>query len=387
MKLWEKNYKLDEKIEKYTVGNDYIIDQKLVKYDCIASIAHAKMLEKISIISKTESENIQKELKNIIKLNKNGKFQIKLEGEDCHTAIENYLIEKLGDTGKKIHTARSRNDQVLTALRLYYKDEIKQIENSVQNLMKSISNFKEKYGYIDLPGYTHMRKAMPSSIFLWCDAFIESMHDNGELLNLIYKQIDKSPLGTAAGYGIPLKIDRKLTADLLGFEKIQENPLYVQNSRGKFESLILEGLSQIMFDLNKISSDILLFSMSEFGFFQLSSKICTGSSIMPHKKNPDVLEITRANYHKLISYESEIKNIASNLISGYHRDLQLTKEPMIKGFDLVKGSLDIMAIVFENLTMNQDKCKKAMTEELFSTKNIYKSVEKGFPFREAYKKY
>ena len=385
MKLWEKNYKLDKKVEEYTVGNDYIIDQKLVKYDCLASIANAKMLQKINILTEKECGQIIKELESIIKLDKKNSFQIKPEDEDCHTSIENYLIEKLGDTGKKIHTARSRNDQVLTALRLYYKDEIKQIIKLVENLIKSLLDFKQKYGFIRLPGYTHMRKAMPSSVALWCDAFTESMQDNAELMNLIYKHTNKSPLGTGAGYGLPIKIDRKLTAKLLNFEKIQENSLYVQNSRGNFESLILEGLSQIMIDLNKISSDIILFSMSEFGFMEISSKICTGSSIMPHKKNPDVLELLRANYHKLICFEFEIKSMIGNLISGYHRDFQLTKEPMINGFKITKQSLDVMIVVFGNLKVNPDNCKKAMTEELFSTQKMYESVEKGMPFRDAYK--
>jgi len=230
-----------------------------------------------------------------------------------------------------------------------------------------------------------MRKAMPSSVELWCNAFTESMQDNAELMSLIYTHTNKSPLGTGAGYGLPIKIDRKLTANLLDFEKIQGNSLYVQNSRGKFESLILEGLSQIMIDLNKMSSDIILFSMSEFGFMKISSKICTGSSIMPHKKNPDVLEMVRANYHKLIGFEFEIKSMIGNLISGYHRDFQLTKEPMINGFKLTKESLDVMIIILENLKVNHDKCKKAMTEELFSTQKMYKSVEKGMPFRDAYK--
>jgi argininosuccinate lyase len=284
MKTWEKNYKLNKKVEKYTVGSDYFLDQKLLKFDCKASIAHVKMLNKLDILTKEECEKLQNELENIIELDKKNLFKINLEDEDCHTAIENYLIKKLGDAGKKIHTARSRNDQVLTALRLYSKDELKQVTKKVENLIKSISIFKLKYGNIILPGYTHMRKAMPSSITFWSDAFIESMQDNLDLMKIIYTYIDKSPLGTGAGYGLPLKVDRNFTANLLGFEKIQNKSLYVQNSRGKFESLILEGLSQIMMDLNKISSDIILFSMSEFGFFEISSEICTGSSIMPHKK-------------------------------------------------------------------------------------------------------
>ena len=385
MKLWEKNYKLNKKIEKYTVGDDYILDLKLVKYDCIASIAHAKMLQKIKMLTSKECEDIINVLNEIIKLTKAGKFLIKQEDEDCHTAIEKYLVKKLDDTGKKIHTARSRNDQIQTALRLYYKDEIKFTIKLLDLLIEKLGEFKDKYGSIKWPGFTHMRKAMPSYVGLWADAFIESMKDNKKLLLGIYNLIDQSPLGTGAGYGNPCNVDRKLTANLLEFSKVQKNPIYVQNSRGKFESTILHGLGQIMLDLNKMSSDLLLFSMPEFGYMDLPNELCTGSSIMPHKKNPDALELVRANYHKIISYEFVIKNICSNLISGYNRDLQLTKKPMILGYELTKNSIDIMALIIENIQVNKDQCKKAMTEELYATEKVYTLVKKGVSFREAYK--
>ena len=231
MKLWDKNYTLNEQVEKFTVGNDYLLDQKLVKYDCLASIAHAHMLHKIGVISKLECNKLIKTLNEIKNLDSKGSFLIKQEDEDCHTAIENYLVEKLGDTGKKIHTARSRNDQVLTVLRLYYKDEINHILDLVEKFSDSLHIFKEKYGLIVLPGYTHMRKAMPSYVGLWTDAFIESMKDNKQLLLDIYKLINQSPLGTGAGYGLPIEIDQEITAKLLGFNKIQKNPIYAQNSR------------------------------------------------------------------------------------------------------------------------------------------------------------
>ena len=386
MKLWEKNYNLNKKVEKFTVGDDYLLDQKLIKYDCITSIAHAKMLTKIGVFSKEERKKIVEELNEIIELYSKGKFTIKIEDEDCHTAIENHLIKKLGDIGKKIHTARSRNDQILTTLRLYYKDELKAVNNLVEILIQTLSSFKEKYGSIEMPGYTHMRKAMPSSVGLWADAFIESMEDNKLLLLQTLTFIDQSPLGTGAGYGLPIKVDRNLTTELLGFKKIQKNPIYAQNSRGKFESTILHALSQIMLDLNKMSSDIILFSMSEFGYFELPSQLCTGSSIMPHKKNPDVLEIIRGKYHQVVSYEFEIKGIIGNLISGYNRDIQLTKKPIINGFEITKEALEIMKIVIKNLHVNKGKCKKSMTEELYATKKVYNLVKKGVPFREAYKK-
>lgn len=386
MKLWEKNYTLDKKIEDYTVGNDYVIDQKLVKYDCIASIAHVKMLYKIKILTKDECNKIVKKLNEIIELDSKGLFEIKKEDEDCHTAIENYLIKKLGKTGEKIHTARSRNDQVLTALRLYYKDEVKLVIQLVNDLIKTLNSLKEKFGQIEIPGYTHMKKAMPSTIGLWCNAFIESMHDNKDLMSFYCNHIDQSPLGTGAGYELPIKIDRKYSAELMGFKKVQNNPLYVQNSRGKFESLILHGLNDIMLDLNKMSMDILLFSMSEFGFMELPSELCTGSSIMPNKKNFDVLELIRANYHKNVGFEFEVKNIIGNLISGYNRDLQLTKQPTINGIDITKDSLEVMNHVLKNLKINKQKCKKAITEDLYATEKVYNLINKGVTFREAYKK-
>lgn len=385
MKLWQKNCSLNKQVEKFTVGDDYKIDQKLVKYDCLASIAHAKMLHKIDIITKAECDKLIKTLNEIIELDSKGIFLIKQEDEDCHTAIENYLIKKLGKIGKKIHTARSRNDQVLTALRLYYKAEIKSVIKLLDKLVKTLILFKEKHGSIEIPGYTHMRKAMPSSAGLWTDAFIESMNDNKLLLLNMYKLVDQSPLGTGAGYGLPIKIDRGSTAKWLGFSKIQINPLYVQNSRGKFESGILHGLSYIMFDLNKIASDILLFSMPEFSYFELPSDFCTGSSIMPHKKNPDVLELVRAKYNQIVSYEFEVKNIIANLISGYNRDLQLTKKPVINGFEITKDTISIMTKILEQLKVNKSKCKNAMTKELYATDRAYKLIQKGVPFRDAYK--
>lgn len=385
MKLWEKKYQLNKQIEMFTVGNDYLLDQKLIKYDCLGSIAHVKMLKKIGILSKIECDKLIMALYGIITLDGNNAFIIKQEEEDCHTAIENYLIKKLGDCGKKVHTARSRNDQVLTALRLYYKDEMKSVVKLSDKLVKTLASFKEKYGSVEIPGYTHMRKAMPSSVGLWTEAFIESMDDNKLLLLDIYKLIDQSPLGTGTGYGLPIKINRETTAKYLGFSKIQNNPLYVQNSRGKFESTILHGLSLIMFDLNKMASDILLFSMPEFGYFDLPPGFCTGSSIMPHKKNLDVLELIRAKYNQILSYEFEVKSITTNLISGYNRDVQLTKKPVINGFEITKDTIEITTKVLEQLKVNKNKCKNAMTKELFSTDKAYKLVKNGVPFRDAYK--
>lgn len=385
MKLWNE-YKLNKEIEDFTVGEDYILDQKLVGYDCIGSIAHAKMLGKIGILKKNELKKIIKELNNIIKLNERGKFKLLKEEEDCHTAIENYLTRKLGNLGKKIHTGRSRNDQVLTALRLYYKDELKNCQNLVRDLIIEIRKFIKKYGMIKFPGYTHTRKAMPSSVGLWGDSLAESMEDNLRFLNFTTELINQSPLGTGVGYELPIRVDRNYTAKLLGFKKIQKNPIYVQNSRGKFESTILHTLSQIMFDLNKVASDLIIFSMPEIGYFEIAPEFCTGSSIMPHKKNPDALELLRAKYYVVLSYEFQIETLIGNLISGYNRDLQLTKGPTIKGIETTKESLAIAALIMKNLKANEEKCKKGLTEEVYATKKVYDLVKKKIPFREAYRK-
>jgi argininosuccinate lyase len=385
MKLWEKGTKLNQQIENFTVGDDYILDQKLIKYDCLASIAHAKMLGKIRILNESEVHKLERELGNIIELDKKDEFKILKEQEDCHTAIENYLVENLGDLGKKIHTARSRNDQVLTALRLYYKDRLGNCIKLIEKLIQSIAAFLKKYGDIKFPGYTHTRKAMPSSIGLWGNSFIDAMKDNLKVIELTLEIIDQSPLGTGAGYGVPLKIDRNYTAELSGFKKVQNNPIYTQNSRGKFESSILHALSLIMYDLNKIASDLILFSLPELGYFELPEEFCTGSSIMPQKKNPDVLELIRSKYHVLVSYEFQLKNISSNLISGYHRDIQLTKEPIIKGLEITEDCLSIMSLIFTKLKVNKKNCLRALTEEIYATEQVYELVEKGIPFREAYK--
>ena len=385
MKLWQKNYKLNKDVEKFTVGQDYILDQHLVKYDCLASIAHAQMLGKIGLLKKSEVKKLIKSLQEIISLDAKGKFKILPEQEDCHTAIENYLTKKLGILGQKIHTARSRNDQVLVALRLYYKDNLKICNGLSEKFIISLQNFSKFYGKIEFPGYTHTRKAMPSSIKMWTESFIDSMQDNLKSLAYVEDLIDQSPLGTAAGYGLPLKIDRNFTAKILGFKKFQQNPIYTQNSRGKFESAILHALAQIMFDMNKISSDLIIFSMTEFGYFELPKEFCTGSSIMPQKKNPDVLELLRAKYHIIVSYEAQIRSITSNLISGYNRDFQLLKEPVFKSFSIASESLFILAEVFKNLEVNQEKCKNALSSELYATAEVYKLVEKGMSFREAYR--
>ncbi|MBN2280286.1 MAG: argininosuccinate lyase [Candidatus Marinimicrobia bacterium] len=385
MKLWKKNIHLDEKIENYTVGTDYLLDNKLLKYDCLASIAHAKMLHKINILTEDEKNSLIAELETIIRLHEKGEFNIQKSDEDCHTAIENHLTEKLGEAGKKIHTARSRNDQVLTALRLYYLDNLDRIQSQIHQFQKTLKQKSRVFDGIKIPGFTHTRKAMVTSVDVWVTAFRDAMTDNLKFLKYVKKIVSQSPLGTGAGYGIPLKTDRQFTSDLLGFQKPQKNPIYTQNSRGKFEALVLSLLSTIMFDLNKMASDLILFSMPGLDFFKLPDEFTTGSSIMPQKKNPDVMEIMRGNYHKVLSLEMRVKSMMSNLIMGYHRDFQLFKEAVMEAFDVTCDSLNIADHVMGSLSVNQDVCEQHIDDEVCATEKVYRLVEKGIPFRDAYR--
>jgi argininosuccinate lyase len=313
-------------------------------------------------------------------------FPITTSQEDCHTAIEEYLTAKYGETGKKIHTGRSRNDQVLTAVRLFEKEQVFETIQSVNKFIAVLEDFEIKFGAIPMAGFTHTRKGMPSSVSLWTKIWIASMNDNLILLDATNKLIDQSPLGSAAGYGLPqiLNISRETTAKAMGFAKPQET-LYCQHSRGKFESTILHTLSQIMFDLNRLASDLILFSEETFGLFILPKEFCTGSSIMPQKYNPDCLELMRGKYHQITALEFQLKTMSSNLISGYHREFQLTKEPILKGFEITFASLAVITEVFKNLSVDENRAKAMMTPELFATEEAYKLVLGGMSFREAYK--
>ncbi|HCI16935.1 MAG: argininosuccinate lyase [Candidatus Marinimicrobia bacterium] len=384
-KLWDKGVDLDKAVEAFTVGKDPELDNVLIPYDCKASIAHARMLGEMGYLENNEVEKLVMELENIITFHREDNFTIKVSQEDCHTAIEEYLVEQLGDVGKKIHTARSRNDQVLTALRLYYKEALQEIIDLGESWIKVLEKFGEENYDVSFPGYTHMQKAMPSSMAMWAGAYVDGMKDDLSMLKSVAKLIDQSPLGSAAGYGVPIKIDKEMTAKEMGFDRVQNNPIYCQLSRGKFELSILHGLGQIMLTINRLASDLILYSMTEFGYISLPEEFCTGSSIMPQKKNPDVLELLRGSYHIISGYETQVKGLTANLISGYNRDIQLSKEPIMQGINLGIDCFKISAAVIEALKVNKDICDAAMTDELFETEKAYKLVEKGIPFREAYR--
>lgn len=385
MKLWEKGYKLDQLVETFMTGDDPLLDHALISYDCVGSIAHAKMLEKIGILTFEESCQLAKELIHIIQLADEGKFIIKPEDEDVHTAVENALIAKLGDIGKKLHTARSRNDQVLLDMRLYMKNQIRQIIQEVLNACDILCKFAESNQEVPMPGRTHFQRAMPSSMGLWAGAFAESLLDDIHLLEHAYELIDQCPLGSAASYGVSIPIDRQYCADLLGFKVVQNNVLYANNSRGKFEAAVLHVLVQIMNDLSKVATDIIIFSAPEFGYLLLPEKFCPGSSLMPQKRNPCPLELIRAKSATLQGLLFQTLEIVRALPSGYNRDFQETKRPIIHGLEITSLSLNVFSQIFSELQVNKKICIAAFTPELFATDQVLKLTSGGIPFRDAYK--
>jgi len=387
-KLWQKNdSNLHPLIESYTVGEDYIFDRELILYDIDASLAHAKGLEKINILSAGELEKIKKALGELKTDWNNGKIEITLQDEDCHTVIENYLVDKLGDIGKKIHTGRSRNDQVLVAMRMYMKDSLEKIKKSALELTQTFLTQAEKYEDIPMPGYSHTQQAMLSSVGHYYASFVESLLDDIEFLESVKKQLDKSPLGSAAGFGVSLPLEREFVAGELGFAGVQVNSLYCQNSKGKFESLFLESLSQVMVTVSKLATDMLLFTSHEFGFFSVDSSLTTGSSIMPHKKNLDLLEIVRGNNSVVISNQFLVKDLFKNLMSGYNRDSQLVKKPLMTSTKIVQSSLEVVKLLIENINPNEKEIESKINKQIFMADIANELVVKqGIPFRDAYMK-
>lgn len=388
MKLWANNnnhHETDNEIERFTAGEDVLLDQLLVKYDVIGSMAHAAMLQKIGILTQSELMDLKRTLLEIIELDKKGQFKIEIWEEDVHTKIENYLISKVGESGKKIHTGRSRNDQILVDLRLYTKEKLLKIQKNLLNLSQALVVFSKENKFLPMPGYTHLQKAMPSSVDLWALSFVESLLDDLTFTKTAYNLNDQNPLGSGAGYGTPINLDRQLTTDLLDFKKLQNNVLYVQNSRGKIESMVLAALAEIMLDLSKLSNDLILFSTEEFGFFEIPERFKTGSSMMPKKRNPDTLELIRARTSKVFSYYFQTINIIKDLPSGYNRDLQETKEPILKGLTLTNLCLEMMASIINNLKVNKQSLEKAFSPEIYATDKAFKLVNQGIPFREAYR--
>lgn len=386
-KLWfkQESYKLNETIEKFEVGEDYLLDSKLVEYDIYGSLAHSKMLTKIGIITPTEFEKIKTELYKILKDNEKANFIITVHDEDVHSKVENRLTERLGEIGKKIHTARSRNDQVLVDIRLYTKRELISLMESVLKCSFTILQFAKRYEFIPMPGYTHMQLAMPSSVGMWGGAFVESLLDEISFLKHVYELNDQCPLGSGAGYGVSISIDREMTRELLGFKRLQLNSLYCGNSRGKIEANVISAIVSLGMVMNKMASDLLLFTTKEFNFFEVSDEITTGSSIMPQKKNLDILELIRAKVSTLIGLDVSVKNLINNLPSGYNRDFQDTKKFLMSAFDTIIPMLPIMELTIEKLKPNEERLISAHSKEIYATDAAYSLVEKGMPFRDAYR--
>ncbi|MEW6074128.1 MAG: argininosuccinate lyase [Planctomycetota bacterium] len=387
MTLWDRDAPVDAAILAFSAGNEHQLDQRLVPYDCAASIAHARMLGAIGVLAEEEVARLQAGLEEIRRLHGEGKFPIAPAQEDCHTAIEEWLTHEVGEAGKKIHLGRSRNDQVLTAVRLYEKDALAELGRRLARLAAALAARIARDGAIPMPGYTHMQRAMPTTAGTWLGAFAAAVRDDEELLRAVAALVDRSPLGTGAGFGIPVfALDRALTARELGFAGVLENPIYAQMSRGKLEGSVLHLLSTVMLTLNRLASDLLLFSTAEFGFVSLPEAFCTGSSIMPQKRNPDVLELVRARYHVVAAAEGEVRGLAGNLSSGYQRDLGLTKEPLFRAFDATLASADMMARVVDGFLLHAEACRRAMTRELHATAEAYALVKEGVPFRDAYRR-
>lgn len=385
MKLWDKGTSADKKIDRFTVGNDRELDLLLARYDVIASIAHARMLEKIGLISADESAALVRELKEIGKEIEKGGFKIEDEFEDVHSKIEYQLTKKLGDTGKKIHTARSRNDQVLVAMQLFLKDELQLIKAAVKVLFDLLLNLAEKHKGTLLPGYTHLQVAMPSSFGLWFSAYAESLVDDMMLLNTAYATADQNPLGSAAGYGSSFPIDRSFTTRELGFGTMKYNAIAAQMGRGKVEKTTAFGLSSLAATLSKLAMDICLYMGQNFNFISFPDTLTTGSSIMPHKKNPDVFELIRAKCNKIQSVPNQLTLLTNNLPSGYHRDLQLVKEVIIPALQDMKACLEMMAFSLKEVRVQSDILNDPRYDYLFSVDTLNEMVMQGMPFRDAYR--
>ena len=371
-------------LESFTVRNDYILDQDLVLSDAFASIAHAMGLNKIGIISDEELFKLSKGLKEIIELRRQGNFKITLSDEDCHTAIEGYLTEHYGDVGKKIHTGRSRNDQVQTALRLFMREALVKTVDSALDVADRLIAFAERNADVPMPGRTHMQIAMPSSVALWALSFAEEMLDTLSMSSALYDVLDQSPLGSAASYGVPLPLDREYTACLMGFKKIQNNVLYANNSRGRFEAMLLDFFSYIALTISKISQDLMIFTLPELGYFSLPKELTTGSSIMPQKKNPDGLELARSRTALILSLSERVKSIIKCLPSGYNRDFQDTKEPLIEGYKAIMELIGITSHMIEGLVVHPDALEKGCVKELYATDRVMERVLSGGNFRDSY---
>ena len=385
-KLWEKNVQVNEEIDRFTVGRDREMDLYLAKHDVIGSMAHITMLESIGLLEADELASLLEELKNIYASAEKGDFVIEDGIEDVHSQVELMLTRKLGDVGKKIHSGRSRNDQVLVDLKLFTRTQLKEVAEAVEDLFKVLIAQSNKYKYVLMPGYTHLQIAMPSSFGLWFGAYAESLVDDMMFLQAAFKMCNRNPLGSAAGYGSSFPLNRELTTRLLGFDSMNYNVVYAQMGRGKCERNVAYALATVAGTLAKMAFDACMFNSQNFGFVKLPAECTTGSSIMPHKKNPDVFELLRAKCNRLQALPTDIILIMNNLPSGYFRDLQIIKELFLPAFAELKECLAMATYIIERIEVNKDILNDSRYDAMFSVEEVNRLASEGMPFRDAYKK-
>jgi len=385
-KLWQKDIEVNKLIEQFTVGRDTEFDMLLAEHDVIASRAHAKMLEKVKLLSKEELKKLLTGLDSIEKQIKKGLFKIEDGVEDVHSQIEMQLTRTAGEAGKKIHMGRSRNDQVLTAIKLYLRSELVAISKQVEELFNVFIELSEKHKEVLLPGYTHFQIAMPSSFGLWLGAYAESLCDDMELMVAAYNICNKNPLGSAAGYGSSFPLDRKYTTELIGFSQLNVNSVYAQMTRGKSEKAVAIAMASVAHTLSKFSYDVCLYLSQNFGFISFPEELTTGSSIMPHKKNPDVFELVRGKCNIIQGVPNQLTLLTNNLPSGYHREMQLTKETLFPAIQQLKDCLSIIAFALPQMKVNSTILEDEKYTYLYSVDALNELVKKGMSFRDAYKK-
>lgn len=386
MKLWQKDKASLKEVEIFTVGKDREMDMHLASFDVMGSLAHIEMLMSVGLLTKDELLQLQTELKNIYHQIQKGEFRLQEDVEDIHSQIELILTRKLGDTGKKIHSARSRNDQVLVDIKLFLRHELEILVKNIQPLFELLQSQSEKYKEHLFPGYTHLQLAMPSSFGLWFGAFAESLVDDMVTLKAAYDVTNKNPLGSAAGYGSSFPVNRTLTTRLLGFEELNYNVVYAQMGRGKTERIVAQSLANVADTLARLSMDACLYLNQNFGFISFPEELTTGSSIMPHKKNPDVFELIRSHCNRVKALPNEIMMMTTNLPSGYHRDLQLLKEHLFPAFNTLNNCIAMTGLMLSNIEIKKDILADEKYKYLFSVEEVNKLVNGGMPFRDAYKK-
>ena len=385
-KLWEKNFEVNKEIERFTVGRDREMDMYLAKYDVLGSMAHITMLESIGLLEKDELERLLAELRHVYQLCEDGKFSIEKDVEDVHSEVELMLTRKLGDMGKKIHSGRSRNDQVLVDLKLFTRHELMEVVDNVKALFDELIQKSNQYKDVLMPGYTHLQIAMPSSFGLWFGAYAEGLADDMLYLQAAWRMTNRNPLGSAAGYGSSFPLNRQMTTDLLGFDSMDYNVVYAQMGRGKMERNVAFAMATVARTLAKMAFDACMFNCQNFQFVKLPKECTTGSSIMPHKKNPDVFELIRAKSNKLQSLPQQIMMIMNNLPVGYFRDLQIIKEVFLPAFDELNDCLRMAAYIINKMEVNDHILDNPMYDPMFSVEEVNRLAAAGMPFRDAYKK-